>query len=140
LQALEGTFQLSPQTQFYIQDTLQQASEEFMDKVVTATGFSFSINSLGSQTPSEGIVIKLSDQVKEQEGYELRVDPDLVVLEAQTHAGVYRGLQTLTQLLPAAIVADEESPIDWLIPAVEIKDYPLYEYRAAMLDVARHFF
>src|SRR5690606_22137254 len=63
-----------------------------------------------------------------------------LVLQARTPAGIYRGLQTVIQLLPSGIVADEESPIDWLIPAVEIKDYPLYQYRGAMLDVARHFF
>lgn len=140
LQPLEGTFQITDETQFYIQDTVQKASAEFMDNLLTATGFDFNINTLESETPSEGIIIKISDEVEEEEGYKLKVDPDKVVLQAGTEAGIYRGLQTLSQLLPPAIVANEASPIDWLIPAVEIKDYPLYEYRAAMLDVARHFF
>src|SRR5690606_19650240 len=95
---------------------------------------------LPSTLPTEGFVIKLSDQVEQEEGYALKVTPDVLVLEAGTEAGIYRGLQTVIQLLPAEIVANQESPINWLIPAVEIKDYPLYEYRAAMLDVARHFF
>src|SRR5690606_7953007 len=74
------------------------------------------------------------------EGYALEVTADRLVLEASTQAGIYRGLQTVIQLLPSAIVADQETPVDWLIPAVAIKDYPLYEYRGAMLDVSRHFF
>lgn len=140
VQALEGTFQITSNTQFYIQDTLQKTTVEFMDKLVTATGFNLKVNALPASEPSEGVVIKLSDQVSQKEGYALKVSADKLVLQASTPAGIYRGLQTVVQLLPSAIVANEESPIDWLIPAVEITDYPLYEYRAAMLDVARHFF
>lgn len=140
LQPLEGTFQITADTQFYIQDTVQKATVGFIDKLVTATGFDIKVNALPAETPSEGFVIKLSDQVEQAEGYALEVTADRLVLEASTQAGIYRGLQTVIQLLPSAIVADQESPVDWLIPAVAIKDYPLYEYRGAMLDVSRHFF
>lgn len=140
VQALEGTFQITPDTQFYIEDTLQTTTAAFMDKLVTATGFNLKVNPLPASDPSEGFIVKLSDQVAQEEGYTLKVTADNLVLEARTPAGIYRGLQTVIQLLPSGIVADEESPIDWLIPAVEIKDYPLYQYRGAMLDVARHFF
>jgi hexosaminidase len=140
LQPLEGTFQITADTQFYIQDTVQKATVEFIDRLVTATGFDIKVNALSTETPTEGFVVKLSDQVDQEEGYALEVTADRLVLEAGSQAGIFRGLQTVIQLLPSAIVADEESPIDWLIPAVAIKDYPLYEYRAAMLDVSRHFF
>src|SRR5690606_37927200 len=112
LQSLEGTFQITTDTQFYIQDTLQQASTEFMDRLVTATGFNLKINALPSTLPTEGFVIMLSDQVEQEEGYALKVTPDVLVLEASTEAGIYRGLQTVIQLLPAEIVANQESPIN----------------------------
>jgi hexosaminidase len=45
-------------------------------------------------------------------------------------------VQTLRQLLPT----DLGSATDHAIPTTSIEDYPRYEYRGAMLDVARHFF
>lgn len=140
LQPLEGTFQITDQTQFYIGEKAQKATAEFMDRLLTATGFNLTTKPIPSETPSKGVVIKISDEVEHEEGYTLKVDANKVVLQASSEAGIYRGLQTLSQLLPPAIVVNQVSPVEWLIPAVEIEDYPLYEYRAAMLDVARHFF
>src|SRR5690606_5920784 len=131
---------LSEQTQFYIEEEAQKTTEEFIKTLETVTGFSFKINALDSEVPDQGIVIKISDAVEQEEGYILNVDANQVLLEGRTQAGIYRGIQTLRQLLPAAIEWDQVSQIDWLIPGVEIIDYPLYEYRAAMLDVSRHFF
>jgi hexosaminidase len=66
------------------------------------------------------------------EGYELAVTPKGVRLVARTPAGLFHGVQTIRQLLPA----DGSRRI----PAVTIRDYPRFAWRGAMLDVARHFF
>jgi hexosaminidase len=65
------------------------------------------------------------------EGYELRVDADGVELRSRRPAGLFYGVQTLLQLLPAGATA---------IPAGVVRDRPRFEWRGAMLDVARHFF
>jgi hexosaminidase len=75
------------------------------------------------------------------EGYELTVTAESVRLIAYRPAGLFRGVQTLRQLLPARI--ESEIGIDrpaWYIPAVTITDHPRFAWRGAMLDVARHFF
>lgn len=75
------------------------------------------------------------------EGYELTVTAESVRLLAYRPAGLFRGVQTLRQLLPAKI--ESEIGIDrpaWNIPAVTISDRPRFAWRGAMLDVARHFF
>jgi hexosaminidase len=75
------------------------------------------------------------------EGYDLTVTPDSVRLIASTPAGLFRGVQTIRQLLPSAIESEigvERSA--WTIPAVSIVDRPRFAWRGAMLDVARHFF
>jgi hexosaminidase len=65
-----------------------------------------------------------------------------VQILAAAPAGLFRGTQTLRQLLPAGI----ESQISFgrrtvgTVPAGQITDHPRFEYRGAMLDVARHFF
>jgi len=76
-----------------------------------------------------------------EEGYELNVTGDSVRLVANRPAGLYRGIQTIRQLLPPEIESDmgvERS--QWPIPALAIVDQPRFAYRGAMIDVARHFF
>lgn len=74
------------------------------------------------------------------EGYRLRADDTGVRIGATTAAGLSNGMQTLRQLLPAAVEGGQllSDPLD--VVAVEIRDYPRFAYRSAMLDVARHFF
>ncbi|WP_051452056.1 beta-N-acetylhexosaminidase [Actinospica robiniae] len=75
------------------------------------------------------------------EAYALTIATETVTLRAATAQGLFRGVQTLRQLLPAAV---EDGALvaaaDWTVPCVEIADRPRFGYRSAMLDVARHFF
>src|SRR5918992_45987 len=76
------------------------------------------------------------------EAYELMVKPDRVVIKGRTAAGVFYGIQTFRQLLPPvlehqALRPDKNRPIR--APAVTVVDSPRFEWRGAMLDVARHF-
>jgi hexosaminidase len=74
------------------------------------------------------------------EGYELAVTRRGVSLKARTPAGLFTGVQTLRQLLPAAVESRTKQRGPWVVPAGRVVDYPRFAYRGAMLDVARHFF
>jgi hexosaminidase len=74
------------------------------------------------------------------EGYRLDVTTAGVLLRAHRPAGLFRGVQTLRQLLPSSVEYTEAQPGPWEIPGVRISDRPRFEWRGAMLDVARHFF
>ncbi|WP_405116782.1 beta-N-acetylhexosaminidase [Micromonospora sp. NBC_01405] len=74
------------------------------------------------------------------EGYRLDVRSDGVRLTAATPAGLLHGVQTLRQLLPAAIESPTPVTERWTLPGGTIVDRPRFPYRGAMLDVARHFF
>ncbi|MBA2889764.1 beta-N-acetylhexosaminidase [Nonomuraea soli] len=67
-----------------------------------------------------------------REGYLLKAD-GRITLRAHTAEGLFRGLQTLRQLLPARPGGQVS------VPAVDISDRPRFAYRAVMLDVARRF-
>jgi hexosaminidase len=67
------------------------------------------------------------------EGYELTVRRDRITLAANRPEGVFRGVQTLRQLLPAGTRAP-------VVPTGRIADQPRFPWRGVMLDVARHFF
>jgi hexosaminidase len=72
------------------------------------------------------------------EGYELVVALDSVVLRAPTPHGLFLGVQTLRQLLPAAFEKGGASG-PWRIPCVVIYDKPQYQWRGMLLDCGRHF-
>ena len=53
---------------------------------------------------------------------------------------MFYGIQSLRQLMPAAIETTGQELHDLTIPGVEISDHPRYGYRGMHLDVGRHFF
>lgn len=76
------------------------------------------------------------------EGYTLNSSPKGVVITANRPAGLFYGMQTLLQLLPAAIESKTavKTARTWTAPAVWIVDHPRFGWRGIMLDVSRHFF
>jgi len=74
-----------------------------------------------------------------KEGYRLDVTRTHVRIQAHAAAGLFYGVQTLRQLLPAQIDSPTVRPGPWTIAGVRILDKPRFAWRGAMLDVARHF-
>lgn len=75
------------------------------------------------------------------EGYRLDVSDNQVTATANGPAGLFHAVQTLRQLLPARAEARTvQRGVDWAVPAGHVVDAPRFTYRAAGLDVARHFF
>jgi hexosaminidase len=74
------------------------------------------------------------------EGYELDVTGESATLRANRPAGLFMGVQTIRQLLPAAVERATVQPGPWKLPGGRIVDRPRFGWRGAMLDVARHFF
>ncbi len=67
------------------------------------------------------------------EGYRLVVAPKSIRVTGQP-AGLFYGMQSLTQLLPLGPQPTIE------LPDLDITDYPRFGYRGVLLDVGRHFF
>ncbi len=109
-----------------------------------ATGLPLPVSAADGAVPAGAIVLRLGgDASLGAEGYDLTIASDAVRLVAAEPAGLFRGVQTLRQLLPAAIESEQSVagvPKEWTIPAGRIIDRPRFAYRGAMLDVARHFF
>ena len=77
-----------------------------------------------------------------KEGYQLTTSASNgVVITANDPAGLFYGVQTFIQLLPAAIESKSVvKNISWSVPAVEITDYPRFGWRGLMFDISRHYF
>lgn len=74
----------------------------------------------------------------EKDAYHLQINKNGVIIEGDTYAGTFYGMQTLLQLLPASATATglKKLPVSF----VTIEDYPRFSYRGMHLDVSRHFF
>src|SRR5688500_1974940 len=95
--------------------------------------------------PRGAIVLRLGGESSlGDEGYQLSISADSVRITGAKPAGVFRGVQTLRQLLPAAIEMEltygRRAAAAWTVPPGTITDRPRFGWRGAMLDVARHFF
>ncbi|MFD9029728.1 beta-N-acetylhexosaminidase [Streptomyces sp. NPDC059567] len=88
-----------------------------------------------------GIRLRLTrDAALGDEGYRLQSTRSGITLTAHRPTGLFRGVQTLRQQLPAAVEKRTVQPGPWQVAGGTITDTPRYAYRGAMLDVSRHFF
>jgi hexosaminidase len=106
-----------------------------------STGYALPVSAASPGTPASGISLLLAgaDATAGSQGYQLDVTAGAVVIRAQTATGLFNGVQTLRQLLPADIESSTVRPGPWVVPGGRIVDYPRFAYRGTMLDVARHF-
>ncbi len=121
---------------------LRAIGEVLAAQIRVPTSFPIAVSPMGSTPIAGAISLRLESKPSlGEEGYELYVTPDSVRVIANRPAGLFHGLQTIRQLLPAAIESEMGSArYDWSIPALTIVDQPRFAWRGAMLDVARHFF
>jgi hexosaminidase len=121
---------------------LMKVAQYLAGKLKPATGFSLNVV-VSKEAPTAGNIYLLlvsGDSIKNAEGYQLTVDKQSLSLKASAVSGLFRGVQTIRQLFPAAIESSTPQKGPWHITAGVINDYPEYQLRGSMLDVARHFF
>jgi len=140
-------FSLKPGTAVYISGEskeLRQIGQYLSDKLKASTGYALEVKSSVKIPVSGNIYLMLTgnsaDPKLGDEGYQLDITGKIVILKANNPAGLFRGIQTIRQLLPAKIEMSSRQQGPWDIPTGTITDYPEYSYRGAMLDVSRHFF
>ena len=117
----------------------QRALVGFAARLATVTGGTNPVT-VADEVPASGIRF-VTDESLPAEGYELNVDGEGIEVRASQFPGFLYALQSLEQLLPAAVYGTEPAPdAAWEVPCVKIADAPRFAYRGMHLDVARHFF
>ena len=137
---LEGKFTTDKNTRIYLEKSNQevkQVVDDFREYFKSPMGFKMKYTENPSN--SGNITIRIDSVILNKEGYLLKVSPDGITITASSAAGVFYAMQTLRQLLSSDIENKFVVKRKWEIPAVEIEDFPRFEYRGFMLDVARHF-
>ncbi|MFE7238767.1 beta-N-acetylhexosaminidase [Streptomyces sp. NPDC057582] len=104
-----------------------------------STGYALPVTDRGG---SDGIRLRLGSHDSElgAEGYTLKSSHGSVTITARGPAGLFHGVQTLRQLLPADVEKNSRQAGPWQVAGGTVTDAPRYAYRSAMLDVSRHFF
>ena len=142
----EGEFKINKNTTIAYSSgdaELKRVAEMFAKQLQTVSGMQLEAKEDGEGVQAENtITFRISAKESElgTEGYTLTIVPDRVLVEAATAQGAFYALQTLYQLLPAEVVSTKKESASWVLPCVEIKDWPQFVYRGLHLDVCRHFF
>jgi hexosaminidase len=147
------SIELSPADTFHLTDSTRITVDEeggeaerigrfLADLIGNSVETSPEVVALGGE-PHEGTIhlsLEGASTALGPEGYHLTSTSVGVTVRALTPAGLFYGVQTLRQLLPSAMEFTAALPAPLFVPGVEIMDAPRFEWRGAMLDVARHFF
>ena len=137
----KGSFEINNSTKILCDNKSKEIAEYLRDIIQPSTGFDLQINSLGKNAENVVILKLLKDDVSlGKEGYSLLVSKDKIEIDAYENNGLFYGIQTLRQLLPAQIESRSEvKDAKWEVPCVEIKDKPKFVWRGLNLDCCRHF-
>ncbi len=121
---------------------LRTIAEYLAGSLRPATGLALPVTALPADSAKGAIRLTTSgeDPSLGDEGYVLAIDRDGVSLSAYRPAGLFWGVQTLRQLLPAGIESSTRQPGPWELETGKVRDLPRFSWRGSMLDVARSFF
>jgi hexosaminidase len=136
-----GAFTLTARTVVHADPAFLGVARRFARDVANPTGFDLAVaRRAATATAVPGGIVLVRVPALGPEAYTLDVSPRGVVVKASAPAGAFYGLETLKQLLPAAIY--REAPLGntvWRAAAVHVEDAPRFAWRGAHLDVGRHF-
>ncbi len=149
--ATEGAFTVTAATRLVVDGSAQCRTLAAYLKQYTDTWFGTSTEVITSYNgQSYGSYIKLSIDTllyrpdrkharMPAEGYVLHVSGNGVEVTGVDYGGLFNGIQTLLQLMPATIYAKRPGGNEMRLEGVDISDWPQFAYRGQMLDVARTF-
>jgi hexosaminidase len=121
--------------------SLRAKARQLAGMLEPATGFELQIKERDLFS-SNCIILKVDESLSRlgQEGYTLVVWPKKITITASDEKGLFYGFQTLRQLLPAEIFRQAKVlGVKWIVPAVDIEDYPRFQWRGLHLDACRYF-
>ncbi len=91
------------------------------------------VTNLNSQSNDLEVIIEndWKGESNSIEEYQVQIDSK-IHLKAKTEIGILHGFETLAQLI-------QTDSLGYFLPQISISDWPRFEHRGLMIDVARHF-
>jgi len=133
---LDHSFTLSEKT--WIESNSTNLKNYLVEQLFALTGLRLDATKQTSK-PSK-IILTIDDQIPDtnKEAYKLEVNTSQIEITASCEEGLFRGIQTLFQLIqPPAKAVKSNKEIE--IPCCKIEDKPKFSWRGLNLDCCRHF-
>ncbi len=127
-----GNFEINESTVLFSHDENALKDLNFLQSYIVDR-YNITLKATIGSSQKRSVFVKRNSSMKPDE-YTLYVDSVNIKIEGGTGAGVFYGIQTLIQLLPAGRTTKLS------VAAVEISDQPRFSWRGMHLDVCRHFF
>lgn len=136
----EAPFELNAKTCIYYPEgnnAMKKNAEIFAGYLKDQLGIQLKIiaTDCTEKEAENAIFLQLQKNSNNPEGYLIQTSQQRVLVQANSEAGIFFGLQTLRKALPIS----QEKPLV-CIPAGATISEPRFGYRGAHLDVSRHFF
>jgi|GEM_PF-813220 len=140
-----GTFTLPSTADIYVNPNNAEMiaiGQYLANKLNPSTGYGLTVIGTTTTPPNGNIYLTTigGSSALGTEGYDLTVTTGLVTLQAFQPTGLFRGLQTIRQMLPPSIEKSTVQAGPFTLATGTVHDLPRFGYRGHMLDVARHFF
>jgi hexosaminidase len=126
----KGVFVLDENIRFISDTELNQVSNYL--KLYIEENYQVSFT---PQKESKKIVFTSNDTISNEEGYELKIGENSILIASKNSKGAFYAVQSLLQLMPI-----KSNGLAIAIPCLELQDEPQFKYRGMHLDVGRHFF
>ena len=135
----QGVFTISQEVTVLVPDYLKSRAVQLNNYLGPALGYELAITSHGKKN---GIEFRLDKNLEHlgNEGYQLSITPEKVMVTAFREKGIFWGIQTIRQLLPEQINrAATVKGVKWELPCLSMEDVPRFRWRGLMLDCSRTF-
>ena len=137
----DGVFRITSATRIVARGSAWAEASKLIEALTPATGLVLR-GGTARQAEETVIELKLDEDLAAfgDEGYRLEVTRGGITIAARKPPGLFYGIQTLRQLLPASILSKTKADgVTWAVPCVKISDTPRFRWRGLLLDPARHF-
>jgi hexosaminidase len=138
IEGSKGKFLVSEKTIISVKNSYLR--NYFISRVKSLTGLEIGSGSYSKYKNNDKISMVIDETADRtnREAYSLSVLPHLLIIKAPGDEGLFRGMQTLFQLIPARVKTTKNVRI-LEIPCCEIVDEPSFSWRGLNLDCCRHF-
>jgi len=135
----EGSFTIDKNTKINAENNDQKiAIGALINKLKTVSGFNLEFV---ETVPNKNHITLLTDKTLAKEAYLLEITARGILINASDNGGFLYAIESLIQLLPESIESNTLlKNMEWVVPAIIIKDQPRFQWRGLMLDLSRHFF
>lgn len=130
----EGLFKLSNSTAVICKDEF--IKNYFTEKMMEFTGIQLTNSKKGKNKII--LTVDNSSLKNNKESYKITIEKDAITVVGKTKEGLFRGIQTIFQLIPPEIKIKHDGSTFNFITCI-IEDSPRFTWRGLNLDCSRHF-